>query len=75
MSLKKFLIIKQKINSRFARFGQAVIEYVLLVAIAIITLIVVDFITRSRDGSFSQHFNTVNSYITGGTNLIGGTQN
>lgn len=61
MALKKY-----KISIRKNKKGQSVIEYVLLLAIAIICLVVgTNFISNVKGNAFESHFQTASSWISG----------
>ena len=44
--------------------GQCVLEYALLVTIAIVALLVMNFVLNAKEGGFTNHFNTAATYIT-----------
>jgi cell division protein FtsL len=60
MKLKKFLKSKEK--------SQSIIEYSLLVAIAIIALLLAHFLINVKNNAFENHFGIAKFYI-GGTNF------
>jgi len=63
MIFKKYLRIIRK-NQTIGEKGQSVLEYALLVAIAVTALLVMNFVLDAKEGKFTNHFNTVATYIT-----------
>lgn len=49
----------------FLRKGQNLIEYTLLVAIAIITLLLTNFVINVKNGAFKNHFTDVSRRFFG----------
>lgn len=62
MNLTKYL--KTQKNRRNTKSGQSIIEYTLLVAIAIAALFIFDFLIF-KDNPFEAHFRNASSYIGG----------
>lgn len=58
VSLERF-----SINKEAQEKGQSALEYALLVAIAITALLIFNFVSNAKEGSFENHFQGMASYM------------
>lgn len=65
MGLKKFLKFERKGQRNTEEMGQSSLEYILLVAIAIIALLGANFIINIKNNSFESHFQRAKYFLGG----------